>query len=74
MQRLELSKSHNTSLQFVPEQELNNIITLKEKLKEKINCPTECAENTTRKKLSKIFIKAEIESQRKRYNGKVIYG
>ena len=32
VQHLELKKSHNTSLQFVVEQELNNIITLKEKL------------------------------------------
>ena len=32
VQHFELNKSHNTSLQFVVEQELNNIIRLKEKL------------------------------------------
>ena len=32
VQHLELNKSHNTGLQFVAEQEQNNIIRLKEKL------------------------------------------
>ena len=72
VQHLELNKSHNTSLQFVVEQELNNIIRLKEKLL--ANYQIECEENTTPKKLSKVFIKADIESQRNRYNGKVMHG
>ena len=62
MQHFELSKSHNTSLQFVNEQELNIIIRLKEKLLG--NYQTECRENTTPKK-SKVFIKGDIESQMK---------
>ena len=72
VQHLELNKSHNTSLQFVVEQELNNIIRLNEKLL--ANYQIECEENTTPKKLSKVFIKADIESQRNRYNGKVMHG
>ena len=62
MQHLELGKSHNTSFQFVTEQELNIIIRLKEKLLG--NYQTECGENTTPKK-SKVFIKGDIESQMK---------
>ena len=34
VQHLELNKSHNTSLQFVAEQEQNDIVRLKEKLLE----------------------------------------
>ena len=56
VQHLELNKSHNTSLQFVVEQELNIIIRLKEKLL--ANYQIECEENTTPKKLSKVFIKS----------------
>ena len=33
-----------------------------------------CGENTAPKKLSKVFINTDIESQRKRYNGKVMHG
>ena len=67
VQQLDLNKSHNTSLQFVVEQELNNIRLL-------ANCQIQCEENTTPKKLSKVFIRADIESQRNRYNGKVMHG
>ena len=72
VQHLELNKSHNTSLQFVVQQELNNIIRVKEKLI--ANYQIECGENTTPKKLPKVFIKADIESQSKRYNGNVMHG
>ena len=72
MQHLELDKSHNTSLQFVAEQEQNDIIRLTEKLLG--NDQIECEENTTPKKISRVFIEADIESQRKRYNAKVIMG
>ena len=71
VQHLQLNKSYNTSLQIVAEQELNNIIRLKEKLL--ANYQIECEQNTTPMKLSKAFIKADIESQRKRYNGKVMH-
>ena len=71
-QHLELKKSHNTGLQFVAEQEQNDIIRLKEKLLG--NYEIEWDENTTPKNLSKIFIKADIGSQRKRYNAKVMHG
>ena len=72
VQHLELNKSHNTSLQFVAEQEQNDIARLKEKLLG--NYDIEWEENTTPKNLSKVFIKADIESQRKRYNAKVMHG
>ena len=72
VQHLELNKSHNTSLQFVEEQEQNHIVRLKEKLLG--NHEIEWEENTTPKNLSKVFIKADIESQRKRYNAKVMHG
>ena len=72
MQHLELDKSHNTSLQFVAEQEQNDVIRLTEKLLG--NDQIECEENTTPKKISRVFIEADIESQRKRYNAKVIMG
>ena len=71
-QHSELNKSHNTGLQFVAKQEQNNIIGLKEKLLG--NYEIEWEENTTPKNLSKVFIKADIESQRKRYNAKVMHG
>ena len=71
-QHLELNKSHNTTLQFVAEQEQNDIVRLKEKLLG--NYEIEWEENTTPKNLSKVFIKADIESQRKRYNAKVMHG
>ena len=72
VQHLELNKSHNTSLQFVEEQEQNHIVRLKEKLLG--NHEIEWEENTTPKNLSKVFIKADIESQRKRCNAKVMNG
>ena len=72
VQHLELNKSQNTGLQFVAEQEQNNIVRLKEKLIG--NYETEWEENTTPKNLSKVFIKADIESQRKRYSSKVMHG
>ena len=72
VQHLKLNKSYNTSLQFAVEQELDNIIRLKEKLLG--NYEIECGENTTLKKLSKVFIKVDTESQRKRYDGKVMHG
>ena len=72
VQHLELNKSHNTSLQFVAEQEQNDIVRLKEKLLG--NYEIEWEDNTTPNNLSKVFIKADIESQRKRYNAKVIHG
>ena len=59
VQHLELNKSLNTSLQFVAEQEQNDIIRLKEKLLG--NYQIECKENTTPKKLSKVFIKVDFE-------------
>ena len=68
VQHLELNKSHNTSLQFVVEQELNSIHRLKEKLLG--HYLTECGENTTPKKLSKVFIKADIESQEEKIKWK----
>ena len=71
-QHLELNKSHNTILQFVAEQEQNDIVRLKEKLLG--NYEIEWEDNTTPKNLSKVFIKADIESQRKRYNAKVMHG
>ena len=71
-QHLELNKSHNTTLQFVAEQEQNDIVRLKEKLLG--NYEIEWEENTTPKNLSKVFIKADIESQRKRYIAKVMHG
>ena len=55
----EFNKSHSTGLQFVAEQEQNNIVGLKEKLLG--NYEVEWEENTTRKNLSKIFIKADIQ-------------
>ena len=72
MQHLELNKSHNTSLQFFPEQKQNNIVRLKEKLLG--NYDIEREENTTPKNLSEIFIKADKESQRKRYKAIVMHG
>ena len=69
---LEFNKSHSAGLQFVAEQEQNNIVGLKEELLG--NYEVEWEENTTRKNLSKIFIKADMESQRKRYNAKVMHG
>ena len=39
-----------------------------------MNGKIEREENTTPKNLSKVFIKADIESQRKRYNAKVMHG
>ena len=66
VQHLELNKSHNTGLQFVAEQEQNNIISLKEKLLG--NYEIKWEKNTTPKNLSKVFTKADIESQRKNYN------
>ena len=71
-QHLELNKSHNTGMQFVAEQEQNDIVRLKEKLLGSYEIEWE--ENTTPKNLSKIFIKADIGSQRKRYNAKVMHG
>ena len=71
-QHLELNKSHNTGLQFVAEQEQNDIVRLKEKLL--ANYEIQWEENTTLKNLSKIFIKADTESQEKIYNAKVIHG
>ena len=72
MKHLELNKSHNTSLQVLAEQEQNNIIRLKEKLLG--NYHLEYEENTTPKKLSNLFLKADIESQTKRYNAKMRHG
>ena len=72
VQHLELNKSDSTNLQFVVKQELNNIIRLKEKLQG--NYQSEGGENTTPKKLSKVSIRANIESQKKRFNRKVIDG
>ena len=71
-QHLELNKSHNTGLQFVAEQEENDIVRLKKKFLGNYEIGWE--ENTTPKNLSKVFIKADIESQRKRYNAKVMHG
>ena len=71
-QHLELNKSHNTGLQFVAEQEENDIVQLKKKFLGNYEIGWE--ENTTPKNLSKVFIKADIESQRKRYNAKVMHG
>ena len=71
-QHLELNNSHNTGLQFVAEHEQNDIVRLKEKLLG--NYEIEWEENTTPKNLSKVFIKADIESQRKRYIAKVMHG
>ena len=71
-QHLELNKSHNITLQFVVEQEQNDIVRLKEKLLG--NYEIEWEDNTTPKNLSKVFIKADIESQRKGYNAKVMHG
>ena len=68
VQHFELSSSRNTSLQFVAEQEQNNVVRLKEKLLE--NYQIEHKKKTTQKKLSKFFIKLEIKLQR--YNAKVI--
>ena len=70
-QHLELNKSHNTGMQFVAEQEQNDIVRLKEKLLGSYEIEWE--ENTTPKNLSKIFINADIESQRKKYSSKVMY-
>ena len=72
VQHLELEKLHNTGLQFAAEQEQNDIVRLKEKLLE--NYETEWGENTTPKNLSMVFIKVDKESQRKRYNAKVMHG
>ena len=72
VQHLKLNKSHITNLQFVAEQEQNDIVRLKEKLLG--NYEIEWEENTTPKNLSKVFIKVDIESQRKRYNTKVMHG
>ena len=71
-QQLELNKSHNTGLQFVTQQEQNDIVRLKEKLLG--NFEIEQKENTATKNLSKVFMKADQESQRKRYNAKVMHG
>ena len=71
-QHLELNKSHNTILQFVAEQEQNDIARLKEKLLG--NYETEWEDNATPKNLLKVFIKADIESQRRRHNAKVMHG
>ena len=72
VQHLELNKSHNTSLQFAAEQEQNNIVLLKEKLLG--NYEIEWEDNTTPRNSSKVFIKADIESQRRRYSAKVMHG
>ena len=72
VQHLELNKSHNTGLQFVAEQEENDIVRLKKKFLGNYEIGWE--ENTTPKNLSKVFIKADIESQRKRHNAKVMHG
>ena len=72
VQHLELNKSHNITLQFVVEQEQNGIVRLKEKLLRIYEIEWE--DNTTPNNLSKVFIKADIESQRKRYNAKVMHG
>ena len=72
VQHLELIKSHNASLQFASEQKQDSIIRVKEKLLE--NYQTECGENTTLKKLSKIFLKANIESERNKHNAKEVNG
>ena len=58
VQHLELNKSHNTGLQFVAEQEQNDIVPLKDKLLG--NYEIEWEETTTPKNLSKVFIKADI--------------
>ena len=71
-QHLELNKSHSTGLQFVAEQEQMGIVRLKEKLLR--NYETEWEENTTPKNLSKVFMKADIESQKKRGNAEVMHG
>ena len=71
-QHLELNKSHNITLQFVVEQEQNDIVRLKEKLLR--NYEIEWEDNTTPNNLSKVFTKADIGSQRKRYNAKVMHG
>ena len=71
-QHLELNKSHNITLQFVVEQEQNDIVRLKEKLLR--NYEIEWEDNTTPNNLSKVFIKADIGSQRKRCNAKVMHG
>ena len=55
----ELTKSRNTSLQLVSVQEQIDIIRSKEKLLENY-------QKKKAKKLSKVFIKADIESQRER--------
>ena len=59
-------------LQFVVEQEQNDIVRVKEKLLK--NYEIEWEDNTTPNNLSKVFIKADIGSQRKRYNAKVMHG
>ena len=70
-QHLELNKSHSTGLQFVAEQEQMGIVRLKEKLLR--NYESEWEENTTTKNLSKVFMKADIESQKKRGNAEVMH-
>ena len=69
---LELNKSHNITLQFVVEQEQNDIVRLKKKLLR--NYEIEWEDNSTPNNLSKVFIKADIGSQRKRYDAKVMHG
>ena len=59
----ELTKSHKTSLQLVSVQEQSDIIRSMEILLENYK---KSKEITTPKKLSKVFIKADIESQRER--------
>ena len=55
---------------FHPNGDVDRLVRLKKKLLE--NYEIEWKENTTPKNLSKIFIKADIESHRKRYNTKVM--
>ena len=71
VQHLELIKSHNASSRIVVEQKQGNIIRVKQKLLE--NYQTECGKNATLQKLSKIFMKANIESERKNHNAKAVH-
>ena len=57
---------------FHPNGDVDRLVRLKEKLLG--NYEIEWKENTTPKNLSKIFVKADIESHRKRYNTKVMPG
>ena len=71
-QHLELNKSYNITLQFVVEQEQNDIFRLKEKLLRIYEIEWE--DKTTPNNSSKVFIKTDIGSQRKRCNAKVMHG